>query len=141
MSLTWGFRLAARPAPSQAGDPPAWFRFSSALTEVSPLDGPRRCASLPVAHRLFLPASWASDLARRREAKVPEEIVFQAKPEIALEQGLVMTDAFGARAYDVPNASMCEFLVPLDRSLPTRCAVAAAKTRAVASMSWRRASA
>ena len=33
-----GFRLAARSARSQAGDPPASFRFSSAMMEVSPLD-------------------------------------------------------------------------------------------------------
>ena len=61
-------------------------------------------ASLPVAHRLFLPESWASDMARRRKAKVPDEIVFQAKPAIALNQmraalaenvpkGLVLADA------------------------------------------------
>jgi hypothetical protein len=41
-------------------------------------------ASLPVAHRLFLPQSWACDRERRRKAKVPEGIVFQAKTEIAL---------------------------------------------------------
>ncbi len=43
-------------------------------------------ASLPVAYRLYLPQSWAEDERRRREAKVPEEISFKTKPEIALEQ-------------------------------------------------------
>ena len=43
-------------------------------------------ASLPVAYRLYLPEDWAKDQARRDKAKVPETIVFQTKPEIALEQ-------------------------------------------------------
>ena len=43
-------------------------------------------ASLPVAYRLYLPEAWASDTARRKKAGVPEEIVFQTKPEIALDQ-------------------------------------------------------
>jgi SRSO17 transposase len=43
-------------------------------------------ASLPVAWRLYLPESWASDAARRRKAGVPEEIGFQTKPQIALDQ-------------------------------------------------------
>ena len=45
-----------------------------------------RQASLPVRYRLYLPQEWAGDAARRRNAHVPEEIVFQTKPEIALEQ-------------------------------------------------------
>ncbi len=45
-----------------------------------------RDASLPVRYRLYLPQDWAEDRARRRKAGVPEEIVFQTKPEIALEQ-------------------------------------------------------
>ncbi|KRQ96837.1 IS701 family transposase [Bradyrhizobium valentinum] len=43
-------------------------------------------ASLPVAYRLYLPESWASDTARRKKAGVPEKIGFQTKPEIALDQ-------------------------------------------------------
>lgn len=43
-------------------------------------------ASLPVAYRLYLPEAWAGDVARRQKAGVPEEIVFQSKPEIALDQ-------------------------------------------------------
>ena len=45
-----------------------------------------REASLPVAYRLYLPEDWAKDQGLRRKAKVPEEIAFQTKPEIALEQ-------------------------------------------------------
>jgi SRSO17 transposase len=42
-------------------------------------------ASLPVAHRLFLPESWAKDPVRRKEAKIPDDIVFQTKSNIALD--------------------------------------------------------
>jgi SRSO17 transposase len=45
-----------------------------------------RQASLPVRYRLYLPESWAGDTVRRRKTGVPEEIVFQTKPEIALDQ-------------------------------------------------------
>jgi SRSO17 transposase len=45
-----------------------------------------RHASLPVAHRLYLPEAWANDPDRRKQAKVPEDIVFKTKPQIALDQ-------------------------------------------------------
>jgi SRSO17 transposase len=43
-------------------------------------------ASLPVAYRLYLPQEWAGDRERRRKAGVPEDIGFETKPEIALDQ-------------------------------------------------------
>jgi SRSO17 transposase len=61
-------------------------------------------SSLPIAYRLYLPKEWAGDAKRREKAEVPEEIEFQTKPEIALDQlraaaaaevspGVVLADA------------------------------------------------
>ena len=45
-----------------------------------------RHASLPIAHQLYLPQSWVDDPERRKKAKVPQNIVFKTKPEMALAQ-------------------------------------------------------
>jgi SRSO17 transposase len=61
-------------------------------------------ASLPIAWRLYLPEAWTQNPERCRQAVVPEEIEFQTKPEIALEQirqaveqkvptGIILADA------------------------------------------------
>jgi SRSO17 transposase len=43
-------------------------------------------ASLPIAYRLYLPETWANDAARRKKARIPKDIAFKTKPQIALEQ-------------------------------------------------------
>jgi SRSO17 transposase len=61
-------------------------------------------SSLPIAYRLYLPESWANDRERRKAVGVPEEVEFQTKPQIALDQirhaveddvprGIVVADA------------------------------------------------
>jgi len=61
-------------------------------------------ASIPAAYQLYLPETWANDKERRKQAGVPQEIIFQTKPDIALTQirslvnegvprGVVLADA------------------------------------------------
>jgi SRSO17 transposase len=62
-------------------------------------------ASLPIAWRLYLPEVWANDKKRRKAAGVPEEIPFQTKPEIALQQIRVAVEREIAQAPVLADAA------------------------------------
>src|SRR5882672_5619726 len=44
-----------------------------------------RTEHLPIDFELYLPSSWTEDLARRREARIPDTVAFKTKPELALD--------------------------------------------------------
>ena len=54
--------------------------------------------TVPLGFSLYLPAEWCSDQERRRKAKIPPEVVFQTKPQLAA--GLCER----AAAWQVPTA-------------------------------------
>ena len=56
-----------------------------------------RTLAWPVATRLYLPKTWTGNPERRTQARIPEEVAFQTKPEIAL--GLIDE----ARTLKVPH--------------------------------------
>ena len=50
--------------------------------------------TLPLGWSLYLPEEWCDDLERRRKAKIPDEVRFQTKPELA---GALCADAAAGR--------------------------------------------
>lgn len=70
---------------------------------------------VPIDFELYLPESWASDPVRRREAHIPEGVVFRTKIELAIDMmrrahadgipgELVLADAFYGRASEFREA-------------------------------------
>ncbi|MFH1884305.1 MAG: IS701 family transposase [Planctomycetota bacterium] len=82
----------------------------------------------PIMGRLYLPKSWATDQARREKVKIPEEIAFRTKGQIALElidEGLhtgIPTRAIVADAGYGDQPSLLDGLQ--DRKLPYLVGVA-----------------
>ena len=70
-----------------------------------------RSAHVPIDFELYLPASWAKDDGRRAECKIPEEVIFKTKEDLALDMitraaedkvpgDIVLADSFYGRSYD-----------------------------------------
>jgi len=67
-----------------------------------------RTEHLPIDVALYLPVSWTDDASRRREARIPDDVEFKTKPELAIDllrraldddvpPGLVLADsAYGS---------------------------------------------
>lgn len=82
-------------------------------------------ASLPIAWRLYLPQEWADDTARRKQAGIPEEVPFNTKPAIALqqiraaaEQGVPQAPVLADAAYGTDG--MRRLVQPESDKLPER---------------------
>ena len=48
--------------------------------------------TVPLGWALYLPEEWCADAARRKKAKIPEEVVFKTKPELGVELALRAAD-------------------------------------------------
>ncbi len=73
IAASWASRTTARACPGEG-------RVAVSVSVAT------HQGSLPVAYRLYLPKEWADDAARRDLAGVPDDVVFQTKPEITLQQ-------------------------------------------------------
>lgn len=44
-----------------------------------------RTEHVPIDFELYLPESWTNDSARRQEARIPEDVTFKTKPQLAVQ--------------------------------------------------------
>jgi SRSO17 transposase len=62
--------------------------------------------TLPLGWSLYLPEEWCDDLARRRKAKIPDEVVFETKPQLA---GSLVERAAGWEIPQAPILADCAY--------------------------------
>jgi SRSO17 transposase len=85
-----------------------------------------RTEHLPIDFELYLPEKWANDMARRREALIPQEVPFQTKPQLAarmIERAVEDSAPRGVVLGDTGYGSSSEFRAHL-RSLGLHYALA-----------------
>ena len=74
-------------------------------------------ASVPVDYRLYLPKSWSESMPLRKKTGVPQDVVFQSKPQIALEQLARAVERLGTDPIVVADAgygNADDFLAGID---------------------------
>jgi SRSO17 transposase len=85
--------------------------------------------TLPLGWALYLPEEWCQDLPRHRKAKIPDDVVFQTKPELASElceraggweipRAPVLGDSALRRQLRLPRACMRSDSSTCSRSAP-----------------------
>jgi SRSO17 transposase len=75
-------------------------------------------AHLPIDFELYLPRAWADDAARRREARIPDDVLFRTKHELALDmirRALADGVSKGVVLADAAYGNSFEFREELDR--------------------------
>lgn len=71
---------------------------------------------VPIDFELYLPKSWTEDLDRRREARIPDEVQFQTKTELAMAmiaraiadgvpRGVLLADPFYGRSGELRSCA------------------------------------
>ena len=91
-----------------------------------------RSEHVPIDFELYLPVSWTDNEARMRKAKVPEDVVFRTKPQLAISMltrakennipgEIVLADsAFGPRKLASAHSSIGSRRVENEHQLPFR---------------------
>jgi SRSO17 transposase len=70
---------------------------------------------VPIDFELYLPESWTSDADRRAECKIPDDVVFKTKEDLALDMftravdagipgDIVLADAWYGRSHEFRDA-------------------------------------
>jgi SRSO17 transposase len=65
-----------------------------------------RKGTVPLGWALYLPEDWCDDPKRRKKAKIPQEVVFKTKPELALE---LVERAAGWKIAQAPVLGDCAY--------------------------------
>jgi SRSO17 transposase len=87
-----------------------------------------RTEHLPIDFELYLPDSWAHDATRRQEARIPEDVTFKTKPQLAVQmirQAMADSVPKGVVLADAAYGSSSEFRAQV-RSLGLHYAVGVA---------------